>query len=29
LQGLVRTRSMARGEVDIRVSNKARVADEG
>ena len=26
LQGLVRTRSVARGEVDIRVDNKARVA---
>ena len=26
LQGLVRTRSVARGEVDIRVGNKARVA---
>src|SRR4051812_10485517 len=26
LQVLVRTRSVARGEVDIRVSNKARVA---
>ena len=26
LQGLVRTRSVARGEVDIRVGNKERVA---
>ena len=26
LQGLVRTRSVARGEIDIRVGNKARVA---
>ena len=26
LQGLVRTRSVARGEVEIRVGNKARVA---